>query len=177
MEKFLHMRSVRQIMCTIFDVLLHFMLFCCKISHLCDLRCFVAKSVMSPFFVLWRGEKLSQKLCLWRKNDKYEVWKKLVGLQYFRLLRWWSHFCIKHDAYFPPFVQMSARPYNAHGTVYRTISTCCIIAIANNNMAAAVELGELGEVPANGKSIDCSCTLLQLSLLQCYFTILLSLPF
>ena len=35
------------IMCTIFDVLSHFMLFCCKIFLLCDLRCFVAKSVLS----------------------------------------------------------------------------------------------------------------------------------
>ena len=31
------------IMCTIFDVLSHFMLFCCKIFLLCDLCCFVAK--------------------------------------------------------------------------------------------------------------------------------------
>ena len=39
----------KQIICTIFDVLSHFMLFCCKISLLCDLRCFVAKSVLSQF--------------------------------------------------------------------------------------------------------------------------------
>ena len=32
-----------------FDVLSHFMLFYCKISLLCDLRCFVAKSVLSRF--------------------------------------------------------------------------------------------------------------------------------
>ena len=32
-----------------FDVLSHFMLFCCKSSPLCDLRCFVAKSVLSRF--------------------------------------------------------------------------------------------------------------------------------
>ena len=37
------------IMCTIFDVLSHFMLFCCKIFLLCDLRCFFAKSVLSWF--------------------------------------------------------------------------------------------------------------------------------
>ena len=37
------------IMCTIFYVLSHFMLFCCKIFLLCDLRCFVAKSVLSRF--------------------------------------------------------------------------------------------------------------------------------
>ena len=32
-----------------FDVLSHFMLFYCKISLLCNLRCFVAKSVLSRF--------------------------------------------------------------------------------------------------------------------------------
>ena len=32
-----------------FDVLSHFMLFYCKISLLCDSRCFVAKSVLSRF--------------------------------------------------------------------------------------------------------------------------------
>ena len=32
-----------------FDVLSHFMLFYCKISLLCDLRCFVAKTVLSRF--------------------------------------------------------------------------------------------------------------------------------
>ena len=37
------------IMCTIFDVLSHFLLFCCKISLFYDLRCFVAKSVLSRF--------------------------------------------------------------------------------------------------------------------------------
>ena len=32
-----------------FDVLSNFMLFYCEISLLCDLRCFVAKSVLSRF--------------------------------------------------------------------------------------------------------------------------------
>ena len=32
-----------------FDVLSHFMLFYCKIALLCDLLCFVAKSVLSRF--------------------------------------------------------------------------------------------------------------------------------
>ena len=42
-------------MCTIFYVLSHFMLFCCKISLLCDLRCFVAKSVCRYLRALaWR---------------------------------------------------------------------------------------------------------------------------
>ena len=35
--------------CTIFAVLSHLMLFCCKISLLCNLRCFVTKSVLSRF--------------------------------------------------------------------------------------------------------------------------------
>ena len=25
-------------------------------------------------YALWRGEKLGQKFCLWRKKDKYQVW-------------------------------------------------------------------------------------------------------
>ena len=36
-------------MCTINGVLMHIMLFCCKICSFCDLRCFVAKSVLSRF--------------------------------------------------------------------------------------------------------------------------------
>ena len=40
---------------------MQFTLFCREI-------CFVA------IYALWRGEKLSQKFCLWRKKDKYQVW-------------------------------------------------------------------------------------------------------
>ena len=40
---------------------MQFTLFCREI-------CFVA------IYALWRGEKLSQKCCLWRKKDKYQVW-------------------------------------------------------------------------------------------------------
>ena len=36
-------------MCMIYGVLMHIMLFCCKICSFCDLRCFVAKSVLSRF--------------------------------------------------------------------------------------------------------------------------------
>ena len=55
------------------------MVFCCI------LQCFVAKSVFlqatlfcreicfCTIYVVLRGEKLSQKLYPWRKNDKYEV--------------------------------------------------------------------------------------------------------
>ena len=40
---------------------MQFTLFCREI-------CFVA------IYALWRGEKLGQKFCLWRKKDKYQVW-------------------------------------------------------------------------------------------------------
>ena len=56
------------------------MVFCCILQY------FVAKSVFLQFtlfcreisfgtiYAILRGEKFSQKLCPWRKNDKYEVW-------------------------------------------------------------------------------------------------------
>ena len=55
------------------------MVFCCILQY------FVAKSVFLQFtlfcreisfgtiYAVLRGEKFSQKLCPWRKNDKYEV--------------------------------------------------------------------------------------------------------
>ena len=49
------------IICTIFDVLSHLMPFCCKISFLCDLRCFVAKSVLS-LFTRFGVEKIEPKI-------------------------------------------------------------------------------------------------------------------
>ena len=70
------------IFCTICDVLSHFMLFCCKISLLSDLRYLVAKSVLSRFMhfgveKIWAknlvcGEKRTnirygQQQCLWFK--------------------------------------------------------------------------------------------------------------
>ena len=54
------------------------MVFCCLVlycvakSFFCDLRCFIAKLVVT-IHALLRGEKFSQKVCLWRKNDKYQV--------------------------------------------------------------------------------------------------------
>ena len=69
----------KQIKCTICGVLSQFMPFCC------DLRCFVAKTVLSRFtrfcrensfvaiYALLCGEKLNPKLYMWRKNDKYQV--------------------------------------------------------------------------------------------------------
>ena len=61
--------------CTICGVLSQFMPFCC------DLRCFVAKTVLSRFtrfcrensfvaiYALLCGEKMNQELHMWRKND------------------------------------------------------------------------------------------------------------
>ena len=63
------------------------MVFCCI------LQCFVAKSVclqvtlfcreicFCTIYAVLRGEKLSQKLYPWRKNDKYEVWHPLAPTQ------------------------------------------------------------------------------------------------
>ena len=52
-----------------------FVLFCCKISFviiytLCREICFVT------VYALLCGEKLSQNFSLWRKNAKYEVWRR-----------------------------------------------------------------------------------------------------
>ena len=38
-----------------------------------NLRCFVAQSLLSRFTRFSCGEKFNQKLCLWRKKDKYQV--------------------------------------------------------------------------------------------------------
>ena len=47
-----------------------------------NLCCFVAKPILLPFcreinfvaiYAFLRGEKFRQKLCLWRKKDKYQV--------------------------------------------------------------------------------------------------------
>ena len=43
-----------------------------------NLRCFVAKSVLSRFTRFSCGEKLNQKMCLWRKKDKYQVWAQAL---------------------------------------------------------------------------------------------------
>ena len=40
----------------------------------CNLRCFVAESIFLAIYALLRGEKLNQKLCLWRKKVKCLVW-------------------------------------------------------------------------------------------------------
>ena len=54
----------------------HVMLFCWKIGFVviyavCREICFDA------IYALLCGEKLNQRLRMWRKNDKYEVWKEL----------------------------------------------------------------------------------------------------
>ena len=75
-----------EIMCTIYGVLSHFTIFCCKISifaiyAVCREICF------GTIYALLRGEKLSQKLGPWRKNDKYEVWCCQHGLKKWFCLR------------------------------------------------------------------------------------------
>ena len=37
--------------------------------------CFVATPILSRFTHFLCGDKLSPKFCLWRKNDKYDVWE------------------------------------------------------------------------------------------------------
>ena len=57
----------------------------------CHYSCwFVAKSALLPFTLYWRknyfvaiyallcGEKFIQKLCVWRKKDKYQVWSHYI---------------------------------------------------------------------------------------------------
>ena len=56
-----------------FDVLSHFMLFYCKISLLCDLRCFVAKSVLSRFTRIYVEKNWTKKFVCGGKmtNTRY----------------------------------------------------------------------------------------------------------
>ena len=72
-EKFLHMRKVEKFV-TIYDVLSHFMLFCCKISLSCDLRCFVAKSVLSRFTLFGMEKKWAKDFVCGEKrtNIRYD---------------------------------------------------------------------------------------------------------
>ena len=74
-EKFLHMRDVEtNLFChnsccfVVKSVLLPYTLFCCE-------RYFVA------IYALLCGEKFNQKLCLWRKKDKYQVCVQLWSLR------------------------------------------------------------------------------------------------
>jgi len=75
LEKFLHIRNVETIcFVLIYAVLsqnqfvLPFTLFCREIN-------FVA------IYAFLRGEKFRQKLCLWRKKDKYQVWVSITKYQ------------------------------------------------------------------------------------------------
>ena len=68
LEKFLHIRNVETIcFVLIYAVLsqnqfvLPFILFCREINF-------------DAIYAFLRGEKFRQKLCLWRKKDKYQVW-------------------------------------------------------------------------------------------------------
>ena len=60
-------------MCTIYGVLLHFTIFCCQISFFLQFTLFCRETSFGTIYAILRGEKFSQKLCPWRKNDKYEV--------------------------------------------------------------------------------------------------------
>ena len=51
-----------------------FSLFCCKITPFLQFTLFCREICFVAIYAFLRGEKLSQKLCPWRKNDKYEVW-------------------------------------------------------------------------------------------------------
>ena len=59
-------------MFTIYGVLSHFTIFCCKIIFL-RFTLFCREICFGTIYTLLRGDKMSQKLCLWRKKDKYEV--------------------------------------------------------------------------------------------------------
>ena len=58
-----------EIMCTMYSVLLNFTIFCCKISCL-RFTLFCREISLGTIYALLRGEKISQKLCPWRKSDK-----------------------------------------------------------------------------------------------------------
>ena len=85
LEKFLRIRNVETIcFVLIYAVLsqnqfvLPFTLFCRKIN-------FVA------IYAFLRGEKFRQKLCLWRKKDKYQVWYFVPSqsvIHYWRGVKW-----------------------------------------------------------------------------------------
>ena len=66
-------------MCTVYGLLLHFMLLLfakiifLQITLFCREICFVA------IYAFLCGEKLSPKLYMWRKNDKYEVWANTLS--------------------------------------------------------------------------------------------------
>ena len=60
-------------MCIIYGVLSHFMLFCYKISFFLQLTPSCREICIVANYALLRGEKWNQKLCLWRKDYKYQV--------------------------------------------------------------------------------------------------------
>ena len=72
-------------MCTIYGILLHFAMFCCKISFFASYAV-LSRNLFCTIYALLRGEKFSQKLYPWRKNDKYEVCGDGDDGFYYRLL-------------------------------------------------------------------------------------------
>ena len=81
-----------------------FILFCCGI-------CFVAMALFccGTIYALLRVEKFTQKLCLWRKKDKYQVWIWLYSLwpqhlyscilYLVKLVLWYCVFCFRSSFY------------------------------------------------------------------------------
>ena len=65
-----------------------FSLFCCKITPFLQFTLFCREICFVAIYAFLRGEKLSQKLCPWRKNDKYQVcfWVLLSTLRFFGVL-------------------------------------------------------------------------------------------
>ena len=50
-----------------------FMLFCCKIGFVA-IYALLSQISFVAIYALLCGEKINNKLCVWRKNDRYQVW-------------------------------------------------------------------------------------------------------
>ena len=68
-ENILHLRNVKKIC----NVMWRNYVFVAFSDGFCDLCCFVAKSVLTRFTHFCVEKVGAIKLCLWRKNDKYQV--------------------------------------------------------------------------------------------------------
>ena len=91
--KFLHMTDVEKseisfAVCTIYGILLHFTLFCCKISFFSDLRCFVANSFFLRF-TRYCVEKILAKI-----SDRGEKMTNIRYVQALHCMHCWVHFTL-----------------------------------------------------------------------------------
>ena len=60
---------------------------CSEIWHVCDVENVTIYAKFATIYALSCGEKMSTKVHLWRKNDKYEVWttaKKIPKMNFKR---------------------------------------------------------------------------------------------